>query len=318
MPVSTITGTIKDPAGGAVASVPVICRLMPTGGFRTADGTEVAREVRTTTNAGGVYTLVIERNAGITPANTYYEVTELIPAVNGGPKVWNISVGASDQTVLAALVTPLPAASAGTFLTQASADARYQALGSLGSGVPATIVSDGAGTAGVSTSASRADHNHPIVNDTPASIGTANAEGVSTGFARGDHVHTGAALGSMGYAQVTANQAGITTAVDLAGLAVTFTAVAGRRYKITGHVSNFVRTAGTVTFVELRVSEGAAQLNTVFLAVPNTAGGGSVSHVVAPTPGAHTYKLVSSSDGTVTMQASATSPAFILVEDIGT
>jgi hypothetical protein len=159
---STITGTITDATGVAVASVPVTCRLMPVGGFRSADGSEVARLVSTTGNASGVYSFVLERNSGITPANSYYEIVEYIPAANGGTKVWNISVGASNQTVLAALVTPL-AAQVATYLTQASADARYQALGAISSATPAKVYLDSTspGIAGVSTSASRDDHIHP-------------------------------------------------------------------------------------------------------------------------------------------------------------
>jgi hypothetical protein len=156
---STITGTITDATGVAVASVPVTCRLMPVGGFRSADGSEVARLVSTTGNASGVYSFVLERNSGITPANSYYEIVEYIPAANGGTKVWNISVGASNQTVLAALVTPLAAQTA-TYLTQASADARYQALGSISSATPTASRFGDSGAAGSSTAASRDDHKH--------------------------------------------------------------------------------------------------------------------------------------------------------------
>lgn len=48
------------------------------------------------------------------------------------------------------------------YITQAAGDARYQALGSLGSATPATVDAGDAGTAGVSTSAARADHEHPV------------------------------------------------------------------------------------------------------------------------------------------------------------
>lgn len=162
MATSTITGTITDPSGVAVAGVVVTARLMPVGGFRSADGSEVARLVTATSNGSGVYTLVLERNSGITPANTYYELSEAIPVANGGARVWTISVGASNQTVLAALVTPL-AAQSSTYLTQASADARYQALGGISSATPAKVYLDSTspGIAGVSTSASRDDHIHP-------------------------------------------------------------------------------------------------------------------------------------------------------------
>lgn len=161
MATSTISNTVTDPSGVAVASCPVTVTLMPSGGFRSDTFTEVARTVSTTTNASGFWSLALERNTNITPANTYYEVVEQIPDARGGRRVWAISVGASNQSVLAALVTPPPAA-ASTYLTQASADARYQALGSLGSGTPTTVDAGDTGTAGVATSASRADHEHPV------------------------------------------------------------------------------------------------------------------------------------------------------------
>ena len=216
MATSTITGTITNPIGTAVADVRVVCRLMPAGGFRTADGSEVARNVATTTNGSGVYSFVLERNSGISPANTYYELTEYIPAEHGGTRVWTISVGASNQTVYASLVTPPPAAAA-TYLTQDSADARYQALGGLGSGTPATIEPDDAGSAGVSTSASRADHEHPIA---AAAAGTiepddAAAEGVATSFARSDHKHAIVAA-----APTTVNLVGTASAAE--GVATSF------------------------------------------------------------------------------------------------
>ena len=48
------------------------------------------------------------------------------------------------------------------FLTQAAADARYQALGSLGSSTPSSIDIGDTGSAGVSTSAARQDHQHAL------------------------------------------------------------------------------------------------------------------------------------------------------------
>lgn len=191
MATSTITNTITGPTGTAVASARVVARLMPTAGFRSGPATEVARAVETTTNASGVWSLVLEENASITPDNTYYEITEYIPESQGGTRVWNILVGASDQTVLASLITPIPAAQASAYLTQAAADARYQALGGLSSSTPNVIEPDDPAAAGVSTSASRADHEHGIVAAAPTNVnldGT-NSEGASTSFARATHGH---------------------------------------------------------------------------------------------------------------------------------
>jgi len=46
-----------------------------------------------------------------------------------------------------------------------------------------------AGSAGASTSASRADHVHQVSTGTPTDVGTANAAGAATSLARSDHVH---------------------------------------------------------------------------------------------------------------------------------
>lgn len=77
------------------------------------------------------------------------------------------------------------------YITQAAGDARYQQLGALGSSNPSTIDPDDAGSAGVSSSAARQDHQHPITTGTPASIGLTgvNSESSGTGFARDLHVH---------------------------------------------------------------------------------------------------------------------------------
>jgi hypothetical protein len=56
----------------------------------------------------------------------------------------------------------MPSFDYSAFLTQAAADARYQAVGSLGSTTPTTVDAGDVGTAGVATSASRSDHEHPV------------------------------------------------------------------------------------------------------------------------------------------------------------
>lgn len=191
---STISNTILDADGNAIANVPVNITLMPTGGFRIDDQTEVATLYSTTTNASGFWSAALEQQANITPTGSWYQVDELVPAANGGTRTYFISVGASPQTLLASLVTPSQTqptvVPAGTvYISQASGDARYQQLGSLSSATPGTEVANGAGTAGVSPSASRADHIHPAPTATPVSIGSANAAGVASTFAASDHVH---------------------------------------------------------------------------------------------------------------------------------
>lgn len=126
--------------------------------------------------------------------------------------------------------------------------------------------------------------------------------------------------GVLGYAQVTANQGGITAAADLTGLTATMTVAASRRLRIAADVSLFGDTAGDQ--FELRIMEGATQLQGRSLRF-DSANVGNPLHthaVITPTAGAHTYKLVlarAAGTGTGTLNASAISPASILVEDIG-
>lgn len=197
MPTSRISNTILDPIGSPVANAVVVAKLMPFASFRINTFTEVARQVQTTTNASGFWQLDLERQSNINPADTtWWEVTEYIPDAKGGSRTWNISVGASDQTLYASLITPaysqpiIISTDQATYLTQQSADARYQALSAIGA-TPNVIEPDDAASAGVSTSAARADHEHGIVAATASGLTnlSANAEGVATSFARSDHTH---------------------------------------------------------------------------------------------------------------------------------
>lgn len=162
MATSNITNRILDPSGTAIASVTINARLKPGPGFQSDTFEEIAGLETTTTDANGDWTLTLERNSGITPANSYWEIEEKIPEANGGPRVWAVQVGASNQTLLAALISAPVAAAANTYLTQASADARYQALDSFSG----SIVAVGTNTAsGSSTSGARADHKHNLSSD---------------------------------------------------------------------------------------------------------------------------------------------------------
>jgi hypothetical protein len=77
------------------------------------------------------------------------------------------------------------------YITQDAADARYQALGGLSSGTPSNANVADAGTAGVSPSASRADHGHVVPSATPSNIVLTgvNAAGTAATHVRSDHGH---------------------------------------------------------------------------------------------------------------------------------
>jgi hypothetical protein len=127
-------------------------------------------------------------------------------------------------------------------------------------------------------------------------------------------------LGTLGYAEVTANQGPFSAVTDLTGLTVTVTVGTGRRIRISALVDLFGTVANDQS--EVDIAEGATVLQSVIMRHAAT---GHLSHeperILTPTPGSHTYKLTGqrlSGTGTFTMQATGNQPAYILVEDIGT
>lgn len=126
--------------------------------------------------------------------------------------------------------------------------------------------------------------------------------------------------GSMGYASKVSSQTGVTTAgADVTSLSVTFTAVAGRSYRVSAMQRVTQQTsAGIVT---MRLHDGAG---TQLAAWQQTLQAAEVATSIilacfSPGAGSTTYKLnLITSAGTVDANASSTAPGFILVEDIGT
>jgi hypothetical protein len=128
------------------------------------------------------------------------------------------------------------------------------------------------------------------------------------------------AQGTLGYAQVTANQTSITNvATDLTGLSTTVTPVAGRRLRITGYARLVPQNANTD--IQLQINEGATLLNWAEGQEANAGNGLTIRAevIIQPTAASHTYKLtvVFGSGTTNSLAAAATNPAFIHVEDIG-
>jgi hypothetical protein len=124
---------------------------------------------------------------------------------------------------------------------------------------------------------------------------------------------------TLGYAEVTSNQGSITTIVDLTSLSVTVTVPAGARIKITGF--GVMYQAATAGSVAIGIYEGATLLNEAVeqLTTANLQQSMSVFSVLTPSTGSHTYKLRGNAvlgSGAVTLNATATTPAFILVEMI--
>lgn len=122
----------------------------------------------------------------------------------------------------------------------------------------------------------------------------------------------------LGYAEVTANQGTITTEVDLTGLAVTITVPTGRRIRVSGFCranSNANSDRGV-----LRIKEGATvlQIADSGIDIQPAIYGCFVEVIFSPSAGTHTYKLSMerAGTGTITMNAGATFPAYIMVEDV--
>lgn len=150
------------------------------------------------------------------------------------------------------------------------------------------------------------DYNGNIDNDNIASTAAISQSKIETS--------------TLGYAQVTSNQTGITTETDLTGLSVTVTVPSGgRRIKITAFVISHSDTAADR--IKLRIKEGAT-----VLAASNRSNHDANDysfHVcyysAVATSGSHTYKLSLARDngsGTCSINQAATEPGFILVEVI--
>jgi hypothetical protein len=133
--------------------------------------------------------------------------------------------------------------------------------------------------------------------------------------------------GTMGYAErTTTGTASSSPLVSLILVSVAFTAVAGRRYEIIGHVPEFTgATAGNTARLVLRrsVSEGATEYNYTRVRISTSGGvvedGNQVMTIRNDfSSGTVTIELFLSSTGDgVTAQASTTDPIWLLVKDIG-
>lgn len=172
-----------------------------------------------------------------------------------------------------------------------------------------------------------------IISATVATTGvTAITRGL-TGGAAGTTDHAiGAKIGSifvpqhydrvanrtLGYAEITSAQASITTLTDVTGLTTTVTVPAGgARIKITAIVlfaNSTTSGDGIIYLYEGATQLSLARVETIRTTVADTL---ITQVVISATAGIHTYNLKAQVDvGSGTVSASATSPAFILVENI--
>lgn len=290
---------------------------MPCAGFR-ADATEVAQRYDTVTASNGTWSATLERNSNITPAGTYYEVEERIPASRGGSKVWQFVVGATNQTLAAAAVSVVPDLSLSSYLTQAAADLRYQQLSAYGtvSDIADSRPGD-AGAAGTALSAARSDHKHDreTQRGTAATIAALTGTDLIVGYpyvtsdannitgtgiqtpdttsqpARTDSLFVKNAQrfqpgfwnqpwGVMGYVEITGDVT-FTTLANITGLSLTFTAAANRRIKITAfsyRIHN-ATTDNESAFIYIRESTTKLQTALVSEGLKTSLGGGNPANI---------------------------------------
>ena len=135
---------------------------------------------------------------------------------------------------------------------------------------------------------------------------------------------TNVAWGRVGSATKTAEQSFVTTTyADISGLTVTFTGVAGRRYKATAVLvaRNDLTTAGSFSADLILTTSSDTQLARSLegLSFDNDTGTLTICYLGTAT-GSTTWKLrgrVNSGTGWWTTLCSATVPGVLLVEDIG-
>lgn len=105
MATSVISNTITSPDGTPIANVPVTITLVPAGAFRIDNSFDMAPvdQPTITSSGGGNWSATLEQNANLTPAGSYYLVTEQIPQAQGGPRYWAVVVPAANSSLKAAL-----------------------------------------------------------------------------------------------------------------------------------------------------------------------------------------------------------------------
>jgi hypothetical protein len=143
------------------------------------------------------------------------------------------------------------------------------------------------------------------------------------GFTAGDVLAAadmnGLPAGVIDYKERTTNQTGITTVADLTGLSISFTAVANRRYRVTGDVGGGFTSTSDVFLLYITDGSNNVKQKSSNSFISSEVRRTFVSIVLVPGAGSVTYKLRGESTfgNACQVSASATAPAFFIVEDIG-
>lgn len=339
---TAITNKILDPTGDPLAGVPVDITLMPGAAFRSGGLSEVARQVRVLTDATGEWTADLDENATLTPSGTYYRVVERIP---GAERSYNIQVGSTPTTLLAALISTPPSVPVTQYLTQAAGDARYvQSPGTFGGAVDITTVTPGdTADAGSEDSYARIDHRHAMSKVSNGDLATgfrlhgssASAPsspsrgdtwldtdtmelfvyyGATTGWQKPWNMPWGRVAGTVRTANLTSIGAGGAT---LFSSSATFTAIANRRYRIT--MQGRLHTPSASLTVFWTVTDGSTTYYIGGEAIA-TSGQQGVNLVWEGTISAGAKSINASANtsaGTISFGAGTDHPAILSVEDIG-
>ena len=127
--------------------------------------------------------------------------------------------------------------------------------------------------------------------------------------------------GVVGFAEnTTLAQTGVTTIVDITGLTVTFTGVAGRRYRVDGSLLLQSTVNGDTVNLIIRNSAGTFLNQGIYPLPSNAVANMCAVSLVTTATGSTTFKLSfqrQAGTGTMTANGGGTFPAQIVVTDIG-
>ena len=128
------------------------------------------------------------------------------------------------------------------------------------------------------------------------------------------------ARGVMGYVTKTTDQNGVgTSATDISGLSVTFTAESARLYRVSMNVSKMVQNTNQA-YAYLAIADASNNNKAWWQQLVNATeeASGHASFLVTGISGSTTYKgRIYTSNATIDLKASSNQPTYLLVEDIG-
>jgi hypothetical protein len=115
-------------------------------------------------------------------------------------------------------------------------------------------------------------------------------------------------------------QTGITTVVDITGLTVTFTGIAGRRYRVDGFLLLQSTVSGDTVNLLIRNGAGTSLQQAIYPLPSNGSAYMCIASLLLSATGSTTIKLSTqrqAGTGTITANGGATFPAQLIVTDIG-